>query len=72
MKKFTPAQLDALAQAYGTIQRVDPAQPTYRALTALLDKLPCANLQQLVKADIKFVSGLARNRVVRKNCKVGE
>lgn len=71
MKKFTPAQLAALSSAYGGLNRVDPSQPTYRALTALLDKLPCANLKQLVSADIKFVSGLARNRVVRKNCKVG-
>jgi len=71
MKKFSPAQLAALSSAYGGLNRVDPSQPTYRALTALLDKLPCANLKQLVQADIKFVSGLARNRVVRKNCKVG-
>jgi hypothetical protein len=71
MKKFTPAQLAALSSAYGTLNRVDPSQPTYRALTALLDKLPCSNLKQLVQADIKFVSGLARNRVARKNCKVG-
>lgn len=63
--RFTKKQLDTLRKEYGNIQRIDPGLQGYAKLVDFLDNLPPAQLKQLEKAHIKFVSGLARNRLIR-------
>jgi hypothetical protein len=66
---FSKSQLDQLRAQYSKIKTVDPSQPTYGKLTAFLDKLDDAKLKQLSTAKIKFVSGLALNRVSKRKMK---
>ena len=65
LNKFSKAQIDKLRKSYGTLKGVNPSSPTYKKLVYMLDSLPLANLKQLEKAKIPFISGLARNRVYR-------
>lgn len=65
-QRFSPAQLAKLKNEYGKITSVDPSQPTYKKLTSFLDGLSDEQLKQLAQAKIKFVSGLALNRVNRR------
>ena len=66
------ALVNKLRKAYDGIQGIDPASPTYKKLISLLDSLSLEQLQTLVNAKIKFVSGLARNRVNRRAQQVNE
>ena len=66
---FSKSQLDQIRAQYSKIKSVDPSQPTYGKLTAFLDKLDDAKLKQLSTAKIKFVSGLALNRVTKRKMK---
>ena len=66
---FSKSQLDQIRAQYSKIKTVDPSQPTYGKLTAFLDKLDDAKLKQLSTAKIKFVSGLALNRVTKRKMK---
>lgn len=52
-----------LRDSYATINTIDPSSPTYQSLISKLNKMDPAMLQQLASAQIKFVSGLARNRL---------
>ena len=63
--KFTPEQLNKLKDEYGSIKKIDPANPSYKKLTDLLDSLSKQQLQQLEKEKINFISALARNRINR-------
>jgi preprotein translocase subunit YajC len=65
-EKVLPAQIDRMRQEYDKIKGIDPASDNYKKLTTMLDKLDLKTLQTLAGAKIKFVSGLAQNRVVRK------
>ena len=65
-EKVSPAQIDRMRQEYDKIKGIDPASDNYKKLTTMLDKLDLKTLQTLAGAKIKFVSGLAQNRVVRK------
>ena len=65
LNKFSKAQIDKLRKSYGTLKGVNPSSPTYKKLIYMLDSLPLANLKQLEKAKIPFLSGLVRNRVYR-------
>ena len=62
---FTPQQLAKMRDEYGKINTIDPAGPAYKQLVAMLDKMHIDNLKTLAGAKIKFVSGLAQNRVNR-------
>ncbi len=64
--KFTPKQIDTLRKEYAKIGTVDPSEPTYKKLTAFLDGLDDDQIAQLAKAKIKFISGLALNRAVKR------
>ena len=68
-ESFSPAQIATLKAEYSKINGIDPSQPTYKKLIAMLDKLDLASLKSLAGADIKFVSMLAKNRVTRKSVK---
>lgn len=60
---------EKLRDAYKAIQNIDPESPTYQKLIAFLDQLSTEDLQSLVRANIRFISGLARNRVNRRTVK---
>ena len=62
---FSPAMLKKLKKAYSTLNRVDPTSPAGKKMPALLDKMDKDQLIQIVKADIKFLSLLAVNRLIR-------
>jgi hypothetical protein len=55
--------VDTLRKSWSSIERIDPSNPTYKQLTKLLDSLDKDVLQKLVDAKIKFVSGMAMNRI---------
>ena len=63
---MSATQIDKLRQEYDKLKGIDPASDNYKKLTGMLDKLDTKTLQQLAGAKIKFVSGLAQNRVVRR------
>lgn len=60
---FTKAHIDALKSAYGGIKKINPDSPSYKKLTKMLDSMTNDQLKSLAKADIKFVSPLAKNRL---------
>ena len=64
-ESFTPAMIAKLKEKYGKISGIDPSSDNYKKLIAMLDKMNKKDLQTLADAEIKFVSGLARNRVNR-------
>jgi hypothetical protein len=64
-ESFSDAQIARLKQEYSKINTIDPSGEGYKKLTAMLDKLDKPTLEKLAGAGIKFVSGLARNRVNR-------
>jgi len=63
---FSPQQITVLRNRYGSIGKIDPYGPTYSKLIDLLDHASDARLKQIAGADIKFVSKLARNRLMRR------
>ena len=67
--KFTSQQIAALRKEYQKIGSVDPSSKTYENLTKFLDSLSDEMLKQLSQAKIKFISGLALNRVVKRGLK---
>mgnify|MGYP003122131169 CR=1 FL=1 len=67
--KFTKQQIDALRKEYAKIGSVDPSSKTYGNLTDFLDSLSDDMIKQLSTAKIKFISGLALNRAVRRGLK---
>lgn len=60
---------EKLRDAYKVIQNIDPNSPEYLELIAFLDGLSTEDLKSLANAKIKWVSGLARNRVNRRAMK---
>ncbi len=59
--------VNTLRKSWSGIERIDPSNPTYKQLTKLLDSLDKDMLQKLVDAKIKFVSGMALNRINKMN-----
>lgn len=66
MALFSDAHLAELRTGYATITGIDPCQPTYGKITAMLDAMDDAQIVQIAKAEIKFLSLLATNRVIRR------
>lgn len=58
-------QIAVLRNEFGSMQGMDPSGPVYARLCEILDKADKVALAALVAADIKFVSKLARNRLMR-------
>jgi hypothetical protein len=71
-ESFSPSQIAALKAEYSKINTIDPSSDTYKKLIAMLDRLDLKSLQSLAGAEIKFVSKLAQNRVMRKSMKKEE
>ena len=61
---LSPSMIKKLRKAYSTINKVDPTSPAGKKMTQLLDKMNKEQLIALVKADIKFISLLAVNRLI--------
>jgi hypothetical protein len=72
LNEFTSQQLAKMRDEYGKINTIDPSGPAYKQLIAMLDKMNIDNLKTLAGAKIKFVSGLAQNRVNRASMKKEE
>ena len=68
-ESFSPSQIAALKAEYSKINTIDPDSDTYKKLIAMLDKLDLKSLKSLADANVKFVSKLAQNRVLRKSMK---
>ena len=68
-ESFSPSQIAALKAEYSKINGIDPASDTYKKLISMLDRLDLKSLQSLAGAEIKFVSKLAQNRVMKKSMK---
>jgi len=64
-ESLSRSQVNTLIRTYSTLNKVDPTSSTYDKLIKLLDSLDQKTLKQLVNANIKFVSMLARNRLKR-------
>ena len=64
MEQFSQAQIDELRAAYAKFERVDPDVLLPRIHKLFADMHP-ATIKQLAEANIKFVSSLARNQMVR-------
>lgn len=62
---FTQRYLSVLRTEYAKINTIDPSKSSYRRLIQLLDALSPKQLEQLRDADIKFMSKLANNRILR-------
>lgn len=58
--------LKELKTKFSTIQRIDLNGNAYKSILKLLDGCSEDQLVQLKKADIKFVSLLAENRLARR------
>ena len=71
-ESFSPSQIAALKAEYSKINTIDPSSDIYKKLIAMLDRLDLKSLQSLAGAEIKFVSKLAQNRVMRKSMKKEE
>jgi hypothetical protein len=69
---ISSAQIDRMKAEYSKIDRIDPSSDNYKKLISMLDKLGKPELQTLSDAGIKFVSGLAKNRVNRMGMKKEE
>jgi hypothetical protein len=63
--KFTPAQIETLRNGYANIQTVDPTGPAFAKMRRLLDACDQPTLKMLAGANIKWISRLAINRVVK-------
>jgi hypothetical protein len=63
--KVVNAKIVMLREAYDSIDRIDPSSNAYKALIEFLNKQSIDTLKVLESAKIKWVSGLARNRINR-------
>ena len=71
LDEFTSNMIKALQKSYATMpQKISPEQAT--ALSKHLDGLDLVSLKQLVKANIPFVSTVAKNKVYKKTGKFEE
>ena len=69
--EFTSDMIKRLQKSYSTMpKKISPEQA--KALSKHLDRLDLASLKQLTKANIPFVTGLARNKVYKKTGKFEE
>ena len=63
---ITPGLIETLKDRYSQIQTLDPSGPGYKRLCAILDHADDDTLKFLHNENIKFVSPLAFNRMIRR------
>lgn len=71
-ESFSDAQISQLRGEMSKISGIDPESPTYKKLVDMLNNMGMKELTKLADANIKFISGLARNRVIRAGMKKEE
>ena len=59
-KKFTARELDQLRKKYREVTAIDPTSREFLQIVDMLDQLPSEALKQLIKADIPYLSSLAK------------
>lgn len=64
---LTQEQLKHLKDEYAIIHSVDPTSSTYVALQEYISKMEYTVLKQIADEDIKFLSPLVRNEILRRN-----
>ena len=62
---ITSAQIKKLKANYGVIPTMNPDSDNYKRLLGMIDKMAPDHLRQIAAADIKWLSGLAKNRINR-------
>ena len=62
---ITSAQMKRLKANYGVIPTMNPDSDNYKRLLGMIDKMAPDHLRQIAAADIKWLSGLAKNRINR-------
>lgn len=72
LEESNATMIKTMKAAYGNIQGMDPSSEAYKKLTTLLDKQPKDVLKTLANANIKWVSSLARNRLMREDVDLEE
>jgi hypothetical protein len=58
--------INQIRQAFGSVENMDPSGSVYPRLCALLDRCDNDALKAVYAARIRFVSGLALNRMIRR------
>jgi len=66
MTNTIAANIETLRAAFGAVDRMDPAGKAYDGICTLLDNCDDEALKAVHAAQIKFVSQLALNRMVRR------
>lgn len=66
----TAVNIKALQAVFGKVTRMDPKEPVYMKLIALLDRCDDEALVTVYRAEIKFVSPLALNRIIKRGIKI--
>ena len=61
---FSKDQIANLRKEFGKIDRVDPTSPTMQKLTKLIKGMSDEDLEEIKKAKIPFVSGIALSEIV--------
>jgi hypothetical protein len=67
---FSNTQIDVLKKEYESLSKIDPTSSSYKKLIKLLDSLPQDKLNQLANSNIKFISPLAKNRLIKVGDKI--
>lgn len=62
----TASDIETIRSAFGNLNTVDPDGPVYKSLCKLLDRADDDALRAAYAANIKFVSSLALNRMIRR------
>jgi hypothetical protein len=65
-EEFTQSQLGRLKKEYDKINKINPESPTYKQLKDRIRDMDTKMLQQIYKANIKFMRGLAFNELSRR------
>jgi hypothetical protein len=58
--------VQTLRTEFAQIERIDPSNPSYKKMIALMDRCTDQALVEIKDAGIKFVSSLALNRCIRR------
>ena len=66
MSKNVEILIQNLREEMSKVNGIDPEGPTYKRLCDFLDSLDTDILRMIRDADVKFMSALARNRVIRR------
>ena len=61
--KFNSQQIVTLKKEWASVDKINPSSLKFKELKTYIDGLSKNQLQQLVDADIKFISVIARNKL---------